>query len=178
MGWTVTFDLSRAELIQELICFEQQADGSRWQCLRHTTVGNVLWTVWEVTPIPPVLPREYRPVYRYIGCDLLLPPKKGEGWGYKGLCESVGPRYHTCPLSYLDMAPVANAEWRDRVRAWHAARNRPVEVGDVLILEGLAIPQVRIVEKHGRRLTGEYQGRLYRVPPRVLARVVGQRKAA
>ncbi|WP_240754701.1 hypothetical protein [Parasulfuritortus cantonensis] len=107
----------------------------------------------------------------------MAPGGKKHGWGYKDLCESMGPYYYTCPLSYLDMVPVANADWRGQVRAWHAARNRKVDVGDVLILEGFAIPQVRIVEKRGRRLTGEYQGRFYRVPPRVLARVIEQRKA-
>lgn len=178
MGWSISFDLSRAELIQELTRLETQSDGSRWECLRHTTVGNVLWTVWEVTPGPPAMPREYRPPYRYIGCDLLLPARKGEGWGYKDLCESMGPCYYTCPLPYLDMAPVANAAWRDQVRAWHTARKRKVAVGDVLVFEGLSIPEVKIVEKRGRRLVGEYGGCLYRIPPRILAKVVDQRLAA
>ncbi|MBK6744569.1 MAG: hypothetical protein IPG66_17045 [Hydrogenophilales bacterium] len=178
MGWSVTYDKSLAGLIEELTKTETQSDGSGWECLRHATVGNVLWTVWEVTPATPVPPKAYRPPYRFIGCHLLAPGGKGFGWGYKGMDESVGPVYYTCPLAYLDLVPVASAAWREQVRAWHAARNRKVEVGDVLILEGFAIPQLKIVEKQGRRLTGEYQGQLYRVPPRVLARVVEQRKAA
>ncbi len=104
------------------------------------------------------MPREYRPPYRYIGCDLLLPGRKGEGWGYKDLCESMGPCYYTCPLSHLDMVPVANAEWRTQVHAWHAARKRKVDIGDVLVFEGLAIPEVKIVSKQDRRLVGEYGG--------------------
>jgi hypothetical protein len=120
----------------------------------------------------------YRAPYLYIGCDLLAPARKGEGWGYKDLCESMGPCYYTCPLSYLDMVPVANAAWRDQVRAWHAARKRKVDIGDVLIFEGLAIPEVKIVEKRGRRLVGEYGGCRYRIPPRILAKVVEQRFAS
>lgn len=178
MGWSFSINSSRADLIEERTRSTTQADGTRWECLKRATAGNVLWTVWEVTPGVPKPPRAYRPPYRHIGCDLLAPGGKGSGWGYKDLCESMGPCYYTCPLSYLDLVPVANAGWRVQVRAWHAARNRKVDVGDVLILEGFAIPQVRIVEKRGRRLTGEYQGCFYRVPPRVLARVVEQRKAA
>lgn len=178
MGWTFTFFSRRSELIDERTQSCTQSDGTRRECLRRATVGNVLWTVWDVIPGPPVPPRAYKAPYRYIGCDLLASGGKRFGWGYKDLCESMGPVYFTCPLAYLDLAPVANAEWRESVRAWHAARNRQVDIGDVLILEGFAIPQVKIVEKRGRRLTGEYQGRFYRVPPRVLARVVEQRKAA
>ncbi len=178
MGWSVTYEKSRAELIVELTKTETQSDGSRWECLRHTTVGNVLWTVWEVTPAPPEPPRAYRPPYRFIGCHLLAPGGKGWGWGYKGMDESMGPAYYTCPLAYLDMVPVADPGWRDQVRACHAARNRKVDVGDVLILEGMAIPEVRITEKHGRRIVGEYQGTRYRISPRVLARVSEQRKSA
>lgn len=178
MGWTVTFDSNRRQLIQERTRSATQADGTRWECLRHTAVGNVLWTVWEVTPADPKPPMAYREPYRYIGCDLLAPGRKGEGWGYKDLCESMGPCYNTCPLSYLDMAPVADADWRAQVRAWHASRKRKVDIGDVLIFEGLAIPEVKIVSKQGRRLVGEYGGCLYRIPPRILAKVVDQRLAA
>jgi hypothetical protein len=178
MGWTFSLFSNRADLIQQRSQSVTQSDGTRWECLRHAAVGNVLWTVWEVTPAAPVPPRAYKPPYRYIGCDLLASGGKQSGWGYKDMCESMGPCYYTCPLSYLDMAPVANAEWRDSVRAWHAARNRQVAIGDVLTLEGMSIPEVKIVEKRGRRLTGEYQGRWYRVTARVLAKVVDQRKVA
>lgn len=178
MGWTFSFFSSRSDLIHKRSQSVTQSDGSRWVCLRHTTVGNVLWTVWEVTPGPPVPPRASKPPYRYIGCDLLASGGEHSGWGYKDLCESMGPVELSCPLSYLDMVPVANAGWREAVQAWHAARKRHVDIGDVLILEGFAIPQVKIVAKQGRRLTGEYQGRFYRVTPRVLARVAEQCKAA
>lgn len=50
-------------------------------------------------------------------------------------------------------------------------------MGDVLVFEGLAIHEVRVIKKQGRRLIGEYAGCRYRLPPRVLARVVEQRQA-
>ena len=48
----------------------------------------------------------------------------------------MGPCYYSCPPVYLDMVPVANAQWRDQVRAHHAARTRKVEVGDCRVAAG------------------------------------------
>jgi hypothetical protein len=169
MGWLFTQYQTRKELIQRRTR-DQDCDGVTYRCLRHTAVGNVLWTVWEVT-------RPGDETRRYIGCDLMA-CDRGYGWGYKDLSESMGPCYYSCPPAYLDLVPPANPEWRAQVRAWHAARNRKVAVGDVLVFEGLAIPEVRVIEKHGRRLIGEYAGCRYRLPPRILARVVEQRQAA
>ena len=169
MGWLFTQHQTRRELILRRTR-DQEHDGVTYQCLRHTAVGNVLWTVWEVTG-----PRDE--VRRYIGCDLMA-CDRGYGWGYKDLSESMGPCYYSCPLTYLDLVPPANPEWREQVRAWHAARKRRVAVGDVLVFEGLSIPEARVVEKHGRRVIGEYAGCRYRLPPRVLARVVEQRRAS
>ena len=175
MGWTISYDKTRSEMIAERTRSTTQADGTRWECLRHTAVGNVLWVVWEVTPGEPVPPRAFRPPYRFIGCDLLAPGGKGWGWGYKDMCESMGPCYYTCPLAYLELVPVvANAEWRESVREYHSARNRKVNVGDRLVFKGLSIPDVEIVEKVGRRLVGVHAGCRYRISPKVLAHVVEQ----
>ena len=169
MGWLFTQYQTRRELIQRRTRSEE-FDGVIRNCLRHAAVGNVLWTVWEITG-----PGEQ--VRRYIGCDLLA-RERGYGWGYKDMSESTGPCYYTCPPAYLGLVPMANPEWREQVRAWHAARNRKVAVGDVLVFQGLSIPEARVIEKHGRRLIGEYAGCRYRLPPRVLAKVVEQRRAA
>ena len=56
----------------------------------------------------------------YIGCHLL--ESSGGDWGYKSLDESVHPYYYSCPLRYLDMAPVQSSEWRERVHRFHAGR--------------------------------------------------------
>ncbi len=167
MGWSFIDQQSRQGLIAHLTRSES-SNGIARQCLRHCSSGNVLWTVWEVTG-------PEAQVQRYIGCDLLA-CQRGLGWGYKDMCESMGPCYYTCPLAYLEMVPEANAEWRIQVRAYHAARARRVDVGDVLVFEGLAIPEARIVSRRGRSLIGEYAGCRYRLPPRVLARVVDQRR--
>ena len=166
MGWLFTRQQTRAQLIEELTR-DQESNGVTRKCLKQSTASNVLWTVWEITG-----PGEK--VDRYIGCDLMA-CQRGYGWGYKDMCESMGPCYYSCPLAYLDMVPVANADWREQVRAYHAARNRKVNVGDLLVFEGLSIPEATVVEKRGRRLIGEYAGCRYRLSPQVLAKVVDQR---
>ncbi len=170
MGWLFTKGSTRKELIAELTA-NSEYNGVVRRCLRHTAVGNVLWTVWEVSGHPE------KGIYRYIGCDLLA-CQRGFGWGYKNMSESMGPFYYSCPLAYLDMVPVANQEWRDKVREYHASRNRVVDIGDVIVFEGVSVPEVRVVEKHGRTLVGEYDGKRYVIRPRFMARVVEHRKAA
>ena len=55
-----------------------------------------------------------------IGCHLL--ESEGREWGYKFLVEAEHPYYYSCPLRYLDMAPVQSSEWRERVHRFHAGR--------------------------------------------------------
>lgn len=110
MGWYFTNGGTRAELIRELIQgFTHEETGARREYVAHCTIGNVLWTVWEdIHPGSP--PR------RWIGCDLL--EKNRDGWGHKPMCESVHPYYYSCPLKYLEMAPVASEAWREGVRQY------------------------------------------------------------
>ena len=68
------------------------------------------------------------------------------------------------------MVPVANADWREHVRAYHRDRNRKVEIGQKVGIKGSTIPWVVITST--RPLTGEYGGRRYRVPRRMLGDVL------
>ncbi len=111
MGWYYTYNASRKDLICELTKGWNKKGYSFAHVIRHCTRGNVLWTVWEVKGPGP------RPVLCHIGCDLLQ--NSSEGWGYKPMDEGMGPYYYTCPLSYLKIAPEANAGWRQLVRKYH-----------------------------------------------------------
>ncbi len=51
----------------------------------------------------------------YILC-ILLECHAG-AWGYKDLDESMHPYYYSCPHEFLDMAPMACADWRAKVLA-------------------------------------------------------------
>ncbi|HBO3354307.1 TPA: hypothetical protein L4S42_002119 [Pseudomonas aeruginosa] len=120
MGWLYSSH-SRSELIHHLIQPEDNPHVST-RVIAHTLRGNVLWSVVELTAKSESVHRDLaagEPL-RYIRCDLLQ--RSGGQWGYKDLCESVHPFYYTCPLSYLDMAPVASPEWREHVHAYHTQR--------------------------------------------------------
>lgn len=158
MGWDFAQGATRKDIIQERIADKRGTDGSIWQCLRHTTRGNVLWTVWEVA-------KTDGSVERFIGCDLLK--NSSWGWGYKDQCESMHPYYYTCPLIYLDLVPVACEDWREKVRQYHAKQKRKFQVGQVVELEDSTIPYVTITS--ARPLLGRYNGKTYRIPKRMIA---------
>ena len=135
MGWTFG-NVSKKSLIANRVREQHSADGTKtWTCLAHCYRGNayrgVLWTVWVITEDAT---RDV--VTSYIGCDMLSYIKSETWpWGYKDLCESSGPNYYSCPLSYLDMVPDPESEhstkWREKVREHHAKRNRKLTVGKV-----------------------------------------------
>lgn len=129
MGWLFGWN-TRRELIAHLTRNEQDEWTSKGQtdkilvnrlCLKHCFKGSpfkgTLWTVWEITRTRPGEDQPYE-TDRYIGCDLLQYYREHR-WGYKDLCESMGPCQINCPLSYLDLVPVANAEWREKVKRYH-----------------------------------------------------------
>jgi len=162
MGWLFTHGQTRAELIRHLIRAEDGAKALH-VTLCHCVRGNVLWTVREVTPKTgehgclPGFPQ------RYIGCDLLA-CRRGFGWGYKDLCERMGPLYYHCPLPYLDMVPEENADWRAAVRAWHARRARPIAIGEIWsLMPSCSVRAVEIVSLRPLRGRGRPNGVLYRL---------------
>ncbi|MDG9757861.1 hypothetical protein N5E31_03670 [Pseudomonas chengduensis] len=120
MGWLYS-SRSRSELIHHLIQAQDHPQTSI-HVIAHALRGNVLWSVVEVTAKVEGVHKDLAPgeSMRYIRCDLLQ--RSGGQWGYKDMSESVHPFYYTCPLSYLDMAPVQSPEWREHVRAYHAQR--------------------------------------------------------
>lgn len=119
MGWYGE-PVTRRRKIEDLTRSHENAT-----CLRHCYRGNnyrgVLWCVWEAT-------EKYQQEYpdkptRVISCDLL--EYRDQMWFNKPLSESCHPYYYSCPLGYLDMVPVANPEWREAVRKYHAKPDTP-----------------------------------------------------
>ena len=165
MGWLTTQGQTRHELIERRIA-SWENDGHKGITLKHTAVGNVLWTVRQVT-------KPTGEVDTFIGCDLMR-SERGYGWGYKDMDEGMGPCYYTCPLSFLKLAPVLNEGWREKVRQYHGERARKralvkrLKVGNtVTFIQGTNIPGVTISGL--KRLRGWYRGTLYRVPLKYLA---------
>jgi len=177
MGWSYGWN-SKEELVEYLT--KSWGHGT---CLAKSIRGKVLWSVWEFSP-----PKEEKT--RYIRCDLL--DKYDDSWGYKDMDESMGPYYYNCPLSYLDMAPVANEKWREGVRDYHekhkSKRGKSAEV--VLAFNSIDRAKQRVkitlertsihygfvqeAAKYGRR-TDIYilanNGRRYRVTPKFIGEI-------
>lgn len=121
MGWYYGCTSRRAQ-IQELT-----AESASWRTLRKFTSGNTLWVVHELKQdVPSTAEGATAPAMaagkRFIGCYLMQRAGKND-WGYKPLEESMHPYYYTCPLAFLELAPVECQAWRDGVRAHHVARN-------------------------------------------------------
>jgi len=162
MGWLFTHGASRHDIISNLVQPEEN-ETRRWETVAHCLRGNVLWSVIKLTK------KAENITETFIGCHL-LDKSTGVGWGYKNLCESIGPLYYTCPLKYLEMAPVANQSWRDDVIAYHKWMNRQFKVGQKISLENASIPWVELVSL--KPLLGIYNGLSYRIPRRMIGEVL------
>ncbi len=162
MGWLFTQGASRHDIINKLVQPEEN-ETRRWETKTHCLRGNVLWSVIKLTQ------KVEGVTETFIGCHLLS-KSKGCGWGYKELCESMGPYYYTCPLKYLDMAPVANQEWRDDVIEYHQRMNRQFKIGQKISLENASIPWVVLTSL--KPLRGLYYNMSYRIPRRMIGEIM------
>lgn len=136
-GWN-----SRKELIAHLLEPRHSENGSvtvAAKPIAHCCVGNNLWSVWEqvkttvknVTLAPGIeAPKTFTESYRWINVDLMARGGHPADWGYKPVSEDMGPCEVSCPLKYLEMAPLNEhhgeyaGPWRERVRAYWARRQR------------------------------------------------------
>ena len=134
MGWLFSCNRGhdKATLVAELRRPSRYGDKQR--LLKSTVVGNNHWYVAEILATGE----------RYIGLDLMQSGYPDHGWGYKDLCESMGPNQVNCPLGFLDLVPNIpepyGAAWRERVKAYHAQRSakrrNPPKQGDMVVYGG------------------------------------------
>jgi hypothetical protein len=115
MGWLFPYSTrTRADLVAHLRRPERYGDSN--ELLHSSVVGNNHW----------YLCRHKETGRVWIGLDRMQGGARREpGWGYKDMDESMGPVEVNCPLSFLSQAsePEGYAvEWRERVRAHHAAK--------------------------------------------------------
>lgn len=153
MGWLYSH-ATRQQVIESLI-----GPDANIATLKHCTVGNILWTVCESA----------KTGRKFIACYLL--GRNNGQWGYKDMEESMHPYYYSCPLPYLAEAPEANADWRVKVRAYHAQRARKLAVGRTYALVGSTLPRVTIIQL--KPLRGTYNGTTYRVRKQMVGAEVG-----
>lgn len=115
MGWDWSHYANKAALVERLTESFETKDSFR-TCIAKKSTYGVLWTVWQVVD------KNTGKAKRFIGCDLI---KGSKGYyGYKSMCEMMGPCYYSCPLEFFDLVEDPQSKyavgWRDEVRAYHA----------------------------------------------------------
>lgn len=118
MGWLISYDLTKEQQVAELVKGWSNEEGG-CRVLAHSVRGNVLYAVMQ--NFKRTVPERFEDRWIMV---CLLRKDRGMGWGYKDMSERMGPFESNCPLKYLDMAPVADEAWRERVRATHEARRK------------------------------------------------------
>ena len=166
MGWLMSQGQTKRELIERLTTTEN-TNGNTWETIKSCVRGNVLWSVIDHT-------NPEKKTSRFIACFLMR--KDGDyGWGYKDIEESCGPCYYSCPLSYLDITPVASGSWREQVRAYHKKRQGcKVKVGDKVELHPNTSNIESVIIFQLRPLVAFYCGGRYKIARSLLKRVVNE----
>ena len=155
MGWTCysqwnspkTRAEERAEIVRLYTELVPEADYTA-ECLMASKVGSTWYVAIRLTPKPGAAPnipplRGYVPdaTGAIVYAGVILTQRHQGEWGYKDLCETMGPHEAQAParllalLSPLDPDVETHATaWRERVAAHDAAkRARPkVRPGDVV----------------------------------------------
>ena len=168
MGWSVNCTPStKAEFLAQL---DRMGEG--WEVIAARCVGNNYWRV---------IRNPRREVF--IALDLLMSERGC--WGHKDICESMGPAEENCPLSFLDLAPVAPSygeEWRARVRKYHADRKdkaaRVMLAGMCVSLYGKCYRLVSELGRKGWIVVSLDDGKTYRMPARQVAQATVEVPAA
>jgi len=150
MGWDFGYE-SKAETVRNLLDPARFVAG--YKPITHKLVGSDLWIVVE-TPSGQNMIVLYR-----------IATRRGMT-GYMGMPESSGPYYFTCPLSFLDMAPETNPEWRAKVRAHHARNEgkKDIRVGSKVLVYGKPYTVVGRIRRS--LLVVNEAGRQYRIGTR------------
>jgi|SRR5699024_8932659 len=165
MGWTFTYDKTRAEVFDAIL--HGFNDGCTVR--KYRLVGNHLWIILD-TPRHPL-----------IWLTLLEAGGPGSGYGYKHMDETMGPCYYDCPESFLDEVPAPSGRWvtgwRAEVRKYHQKRRERSRMAigqtwEVASGYQLAGSECRLLGKAKRGWLGVIAGTQYRVMPRMLARRV------
>ena len=155
MGWTYyapycspkTREEERAE-IERLYTTLVDAAPYTAECLMTSRVGTTWYLAIRLAPKPdadmhgPVL-SGYVPddTGRIVYAGVALTARQGGEWGYKSLCEGMGPHEAAAPLKLLALLSPLDPEtdrsaqaWRDAVRATHEAKRKRLKVrpGDVI----------------------------------------------
>jgi hypothetical protein len=186
MGWTSAPSWSsRKDIIREVLSPSHNTypNGTQGVCLDSCYKGGPfsgrLWVLYEKR-------KTDGSSYRFIILYLLQFLKHDRGWAYKDVTEHMGPCEVDCPLNFLEQAPLDQIlgdqpselsmnwamEWREKVKNYHANKVTlsSIEVGKTYVLNFCKIPHITVTSK--RPLKGEYQGITYRLPKKLIGKVL------
>ena len=155
MGWSYYRNYTKAQLIEHLTKSHESVD-FQYTCIKKCLKGNALWTVWDMKS------KESDDKNKRV-IELLLVSRHDNEWGYKGISESAGPFYYSCPLSYLDMVPVADAQWREQVKAYHSKVKPKIGLIMELTPNALNITALKLVEKNKKWIGVTVDGERYQI---------------
>ena len=188
MGWTTyaayrspkTREEERGEVIDLYTDSVSDAPYAA-ECLMASKVGSTWYLAIRLTPkpgreTPPLLMRGYVPdaVGAIVYAGIVLTSRRDGEWGYKDMCETMGPHEAAAPLKLLDLLSPLDPEvetyangWRARVAAHHAARRaRPsVRPGDMVEFD-------EAIEFTGGLKARRFRAYAYRRHPGARARIL------
>lgn len=142
-------------------------------CYRGNSFSGVLWSVKESKKFDRKND-ELLETSRWICCDLLRWCNVDKCWGHKPMEESMHPYYYSCPLGYLELAPVENEEWRKNVKKYHEDRKLKFKIKkDMLVFSKDCYVQKAFKIVSVKPLLGvNYQGMKYTLPKKTILREV------
>lgn len=143
MSWTFFTGVTKSQLLNQIV-----APRPGVKIHDHVRVGNNLWVLEEHD-------KDTEIVYYQVCQEMNV-------WGYQIWEEGTAPL--NCPLFFLDLAPVIDRKWRQRVREYHANHNRIPEPKEVWSLKQRTIPHITVTQVKGRTIVGTYLGVEYSGP--------------
>jgi len=147
-----------------------------WKCRSKVMRGNILWSLWDVSVY--TRSRTLFATTRTIRCDVL--DKLDEGWQSRRYYEAHDPMYHSCPLSFLNEAPLVKAQWREYVLEYHRVQaiHRNLKLGcRVQMKAGLEVEFLEVTRLNplcGRSITDFQPGQEFKIPKDRILRVLAE----
>jgi hypothetical protein len=166
MGWTSFDNHNKKQVIDRIK--EENTNVSQW-----SVVGNNMWGLLELPADFITKNTEYKLGDKAILLYKLASFDNNE-YGYKEMCESVHPFAYNCPLKYLKQAVVVCQEWRDGVVKFHNDKSKLRDMiallmyGDIIKLNSLSVPEVRIVSVKPLLGVSTANGKMYKISSRNL----------
>jgi hypothetical protein len=188
MGWTTyaayCSPKTRKEERDEIVdLYTDLAPDSPYiaECLMASKVGSVWYLAIRLAPKPGrEMPKPLMHGYvrdatgAIVHAGIVLTFRRDGEWGYKDMCETMGPHEAAAPPKLLDLLSPLDPEvetfaaaWRERVAAHHMARRaRPkVRPGDVIEFD-------EPIEFTGGLRAGRFRAYAYRRHPGARARIL------